>query len=191
MKFFDKKEEVLDVELTQYGKYLLSTGKFKPSYYAFFDNNILYDPEYGGTKYGQNAIDSAIRNDTPMLRSQYNFGGLDSRRARTIFQNNTERHFTFTNPMGTSDLISKYSPKWRLDALQGEFKSVATYMSASQQTLRIPQIDIDVEYEIALGVAGTPNVIEIDPELSSKIFSDSSYCCGRTRSFKNKVNCFV
>ena len=48
-------------------------------------------------------------------------------------------------------------------------------MSASQQTLRIPQIDIDVEYEIALGVAGTPNVIEIDPELSSKIFSDSSY----------------
>lgn len=175
MKFFDKKEEVLDIELTQYGKHLLSKGKFKPSYYAFFDNNVLYDPEYGGTVYSQNDIDPTIRENTPMLRTQHNFGELDSRTNRTIFQNNTERHFTFTNPIGTSDLISEYSPKWRLDALQGEFKSIASYMSASQQTLRIPQIDIDVEYELALGVAGSPNIIDIDPELSSKIFPDSSY----------------
>ena len=175
MKFFDKKEEVLDIELTQYGKHLLSKGKFKPSYYAFFDNNILYDPEYGGTKYGQNTIDSTIRENTPMLRSQHNFGDLESPTNRSIFQNNTERNFTFTNPLGTSDLISKYSPKWRVDALQGEFKSIATHMSASQQTLRIPQIDIDVAYELTLGVAGTPNVIDIDPELSSKTFPDSSY----------------
>ena len=51
MRFFDKKEEVLDIELTQYGKHLLSRGKFKPTYYAFFDNNVLYDPEYADTTY--------------------------------------------------------------------------------------------------------------------------------------------
>ena len=37
MTFFNKKEEVLDIELTPHGKGLLSQGKFRPSYYLFFD----------------------------------------------------------------------------------------------------------------------------------------------------------
>jgi hypothetical protein len=48
MEFFDTKEEVLDLQLTQYGKYLLSIGKLKPSYYAFFDDDIDYDTKYQG-----------------------------------------------------------------------------------------------------------------------------------------------
>ena len=47
MKFLNKQEQVIDLQLTQYGKYLLSTGKFKPVFYAFFDDGILYDPNYG------------------------------------------------------------------------------------------------------------------------------------------------
>ena len=43
MTFFNKKQEVLDIELTPYGELLLSEGVFKPEYYAFFDDNILYD----------------------------------------------------------------------------------------------------------------------------------------------------
>ena len=43
MSFFNKKEDVIDLQLTQYGKYLLSQGKLKPVYYAFFDDDILYD----------------------------------------------------------------------------------------------------------------------------------------------------
>ena len=35
MEFFDQKEEVIDVQLTQFGKHLLSKGRFKPEYYAF------------------------------------------------------------------------------------------------------------------------------------------------------------
>ena len=45
-KFLDKKEQVIDFKLTSYGRYLLSIGSFKPTYYAFFDNNILYDTKY-------------------------------------------------------------------------------------------------------------------------------------------------
>ena len=37
MKFFNKKEEVLDLQLTQYGKNRLSMGKFNPTFYAFFE----------------------------------------------------------------------------------------------------------------------------------------------------------
>ena len=43
MKFFNKKEDVIDLQLTQYGKYLLSQGKLKPEYYAFFDDDVIYD----------------------------------------------------------------------------------------------------------------------------------------------------
>ena len=40
MKFFNKKEDVLDIQLTQYGKHLLSKGELEPTYYAFFDDDV-------------------------------------------------------------------------------------------------------------------------------------------------------
>lgn len=48
MEFFDRKEEVLDVQLTQYGKHLLSMGRLKPAFYSFFDSDIDYDKQYQG-----------------------------------------------------------------------------------------------------------------------------------------------
>ena len=49
MAFFNKKEDVIDIELTQYGKYLLSKGKLKPAFYAFSDDEIVYDPSYNNS----------------------------------------------------------------------------------------------------------------------------------------------
>jgi hypothetical protein len=46
MTFFNRKEEVIDIELTQYGKLLLAKGKFKPKKYAFFDDDVIYDSQY-------------------------------------------------------------------------------------------------------------------------------------------------
>ena len=43
MAFLDRKEQVMDTQLTQYGKRLLAKGKFKPAYYAFYDDDIIYD----------------------------------------------------------------------------------------------------------------------------------------------------
>ncbi len=62
--FIDKKERVFDIELTSYGKYLLSVGKFKPSYYAFYDDNIIYDKQYAHSTAteNQNDIDARIKN---------------------------------------------------------------------------------------------------------------------------------
>ena len=57
----NKKEEVLDIELTPYGKYLLANGKMKPAYYAFFDDNIMYDAEYGGVEESQSEAKTAAR----------------------------------------------------------------------------------------------------------------------------------
>jgi len=73
MIFFNPKEDVLDIELTQYGKYLLSIGKWKPVYYAFFDNDILYDGAAGGIVESQNDIETRIQDNTPRLRTQHSF----------------------------------------------------------------------------------------------------------------------
>tara|TARA_Y100000310_G_C20625632_1_gene785727 strand:+ start:526 stop:1590 length:1065 start_codon:yes stop_codon:yes gene_type:complete len=78
-KFLDKKEQVYDIKLTSYGRYTLSIGTFKPTYYAFFDDNILYDSRYarigtleGGLSGGeepQNNVNKRIKQETPYLES--------------------------------------------------------------------------------------------------------------------------
>ena len=77
MQFFNQKEEVIDIQLTQFGKRLLSQGKFKPTYYAFYDNDILYDLNYanasGSYKETQNQTEKRILKETPRLKTQYMF----------------------------------------------------------------------------------------------------------------------
>ena len=43
MSFFDKKEDVLEIVLTPHGRSLLSKGKLMPAYYAFLDDDVIYD----------------------------------------------------------------------------------------------------------------------------------------------------
>tara|TARA_R110000824_G_scaffold171624_3_gene349283 strand:+ start:3363 stop:4424 length:1062 start_codon:yes stop_codon:yes gene_type:complete len=68
VEFFNKKEEVMDLQLTEYGKYLLSLGRFKPEFYAFYDDDILYNSQCAGFVERQNDTDGRIKNDTPSLK---------------------------------------------------------------------------------------------------------------------------
>lgn len=78
MTFFNKKEDVMKIELTPYGRRLLSKGQFSPIYYSFLDDNILYNPECGGiSETGLNAK-NRILNETPYLKPQTNYKGVES-----------------------------------------------------------------------------------------------------------------
>jgi len=77
LEFFDKKEEVLDIQLTQYGKHLLSLGKFKPTQYAFFDNDIIYDFAYASGSEQQNKAEERIK-EVPRTKTQYVFSGIET-----------------------------------------------------------------------------------------------------------------
>lgn len=79
-KILNKKERVYDLQLTGYAKYLLSVGKYKPVYYAFFDDNITYDIKYrrGGrdreaiaslAPEAQNSVNVRIKDETVFLGS--------------------------------------------------------------------------------------------------------------------------
>ena len=42
MTFFNKKTEVMQIEMTPYGRYLYSIGKFMPHSYEFVDDDVMY-----------------------------------------------------------------------------------------------------------------------------------------------------
>jgi hypothetical protein len=79
MAFFNKKQEVIDLKLTPYGEELLARGIFKPEYYAFFDDNILYDASgSAGITEVQNDAEPRIQEETPQIRTQSVFEGADT-----------------------------------------------------------------------------------------------------------------
>ena len=63
----------MDIELTSYGKQLLSRGLFKPAYYAFSDDGVLYDQKWMTDTTAteqQSEIEPRIQEETPRLKSQ-------------------------------------------------------------------------------------------------------------------------
>jgi hypothetical protein len=77
-KFLDKKERVIDFQLTPYGKHRLAVGKLKPAFYAFFDQGVLYDSEYGGFSEVQNNIHERIKNKTQFIEGILSFEELEN-----------------------------------------------------------------------------------------------------------------
>ena len=85
-KILDKKLSVYDFQLTNYGKYLMSVGQYAPKYYAFYDDNIVYDNMY--TKTGsalttpisesQNSIHERIKSSTPYIGTLTTFEDVDA-----------------------------------------------------------------------------------------------------------------
>jgi len=167
MEFFNKKEDVLEIKLTQYGKYLLSRGKFKPHYYAFFDDNILYDQQYSGrnTAEAQNQIEGRIQEDTPTLRTQYVYSGIETEIVKINeavrsgqemlgsdkIQPSAEKHFALSSPLGNSELGNKNAPALGVRFLNNEISSSTGYITGSYPTLKIPQLECHVIYETEVG----------------------------------------
>ena len=71
MSFFDQKQEVMDIQLTQFGKNLLSRGAFRPVYYQFFDDDILYNSSFANIEETQNETETRILKETPRLKTRH------------------------------------------------------------------------------------------------------------------------
>ena len=154
MEFFNKKEEVLDLQLTQYGKYLLSIGKLNPAYYTLHDDNVIYDSEFSQGTELQNEARVRIQSDTPILKTQYNFVSIDSMQSKASnFQDIKERTEVVSRPLATSNLGSDKIPSWNINALGGVFLTGSitptTPASGSSIVQEIPQIGAEVTYYIS------------------------------------------
>ena len=70
---------MLEFQLTEYGKRKLQLGRLNPTYYAFFDDAILYDSNYAGIADEiQNDVQPRIEEDTPAVRPQHVFSGREA-----------------------------------------------------------------------------------------------------------------
>jgi len=77
-KFLNKKEQVIDFQLTPYGRRKLSTGKMKPTYYQFYDDGVIYDSEFAGFDEEQNSIHPRIKNNTSYLHGILSFEEIEN-----------------------------------------------------------------------------------------------------------------
>ena len=65
----------MEVALTPYGRYMLSKGALNPTFYAFYDDDVIYDEQYANANADslphvekQNKIEGRIQEDTPKLK---------------------------------------------------------------------------------------------------------------------------
>lgn len=173
MSFFDKKEEVVEIQLTQYGKHLLSRGKFSPKLYAFFDDDILYDSQYAGITEEQSETQDRIEDGTPRLKTQYVFSSREKEVNRLtaslvsgrvdlqdrIIQPTAERHYALSAPIGTSALGSSQAPAWKINFLTGKINSSVEFVSGAMPTLTIPQLNLEpITYQTKIILGDVPDI---------------------------------
>ena len=189
MTFFNKKEEVLSLELTPYGRHLLSLGKLKPKYYSFFDDDIIYNLDSAGLSEDSSEIKTRILTDTPYIRPSINFESDE----RTITQNESylsvdkiqfpstnDKIYFMNKPLGTSDYNSLNSCALKATFIQNTISSSSNFINdATGGVQQIPQIDVDFRYNIQIKnekeETSRSDGVFLKPEIRSDSFSDGTY----------------
>ena len=164
MSFFNQKEDVLDIKLTQYGKRMLAKGKFFPLYYAFFDKGVIYNWDFCGEGEAQNEAEDRIKTGSPRLKTQYNFIGVETqftemkeiitdaekytdKQKKEMIQDTENTFFAIQNAVGTTQLDNEYNPSWKIDFYSESLSSASIEVSGNFKTpMKIPQLDAVLEY---------------------------------------------
>ena len=177
MEFFDKKQDVIHIELTQFGRHVLSKGLFKPEYYAFFDDNIIYDTRVLSGSEIQNDSEERIKS-TQRMKPQitntslekeffYNYSQMleeDANAQKKSFQRTAERNYFLPAALGTSKVNSPHAPAWSVEFLQGHLSGSSknlklTGSHGGETVLPIPQLETDVTIKFE-----STDAPEIEPE---------------------------
>jgi|ETNvirnome_6_100_1030635.scaffolds.fasta_scaffold00468_6 hypothetical protein len=186
MELFNKREDVIDLELTPYGELLLLEGVFKPTYYAFFDDEVLYDSRYAGIEVeAQNKIKDRIK-EVPRLKTQYLFTNTElpsvkiEDYAAKVFKGEITtldlvktanllpqekigalsyepmyylKLYTLPLPLGNCSFETEHAPAWDINLLYNNLDqqkdgtySVEIFSSSIHPTLKIPQMDVTIQY---------------------------------------------
>ena len=171
MSFFNRKEEVLEVQLTPHGRYLLSLGEFQPVYYSFFDDDIVYDSNYIGYSEEQNSTEDRIR-ETSRSHCQTTFRTTELNAANVYEYNNRklqnyfEREDALSSQLGTADYYSVNAPSWDVSFLKGKISTTSAVYSGSGPNYAVPQINTEhARYKKFVGPPGTQRPLFGDEDL--------------------------
>ncbi len=150
----------MQIEMTPYGRYLYSIGKFMPHSYEFVDDDVVY--KMSGSTETQEAAHSRILNETPKLKINRAFqdtsivpaspATISDKRwmLRRMDQRQAELY-----PLGRSSYSGSNIPLMQATMLQGSISgSQMTYTMARTigkgGDIHIPQIDVDLNFRAIL-----------------------------------------
>tara|TARA_B100000085_G_scaffold218006_1_gene202610 strand:+ start:32783 stop:33643 length:861 start_codon:yes stop_codon:yes gene_type:complete len=172
VSFFNSKEEVIDIKLTQFGKNLLSRGYFKPVYYRFFDDDILYDSDYANFAEHQNDTEIRILENTPRLKTRHvsypvEQSYLDEQEVADNTESDRRRHSLIFKeikrdldpliqerlllyPLHSKEIQNEKAPRIQVRTLDQRISGSITMLNLTSSGIikNIPQITINPEYRI-------------------------------------------
>ena len=150
----------------------MSKGNFKPEYYQFFDDDIIYDGNYGPGDEHQNNIQTRIK-DSIRLDVQYNVTSLEEKFSQEtkdiesgladLFQeikhsvNTTEKEKLLLYPLGDIAVGSQVPPMFSLAALEVEIHNSGSgeyFLTQSGIPGQIPQINFEPVHQVVRDVRG-------------------------------------
>jgi len=178
MTFFNKKEDVLKIELTPHGRKLLSQGKLMPKYYSFLDDDILYDGAQGGVSENNSQMKDRILSETPYMKPQTNYKGVDSSLSNE--DNKSEQVTYLQQKIGTNNTAETRAAGWNLTALLGDIESSEHVLSGSTTAVQpIPQLEFEVNYTMSVGNSADTELgiqgLVYNRELPTIVKSDGSF----------------
>jgi len=163
MAFFDKKQDVIDVKLTQFGKNLLARGFFKPTFYRFFDDGVLYNPDSANISETQKRSEERIQ-ESQRLKTQHLVTGVETRYEENQNLINSGSLRTFMEikrrqdplladkilkyPLESSRVDSQVAPRFSIDILESNISSSADTILVKGISLAVPQLNISSSYEL-------------------------------------------
>jgi hypothetical protein len=174
MSYFDNKEEVLSIELTPYGRKKLFSGGFRPVFYSFHDDNVIYDIT------NAQASDELQYSSSIRILEQSIF--LKPQRKYDLENTTINDTHTLNNLIGNSSLASDYAPAWSISIIKGAIDSFQEKYIAGEgvspifYNIDIPQINLkNIKSTIKYLTADTPKTqddIIFEDETGFRVIKD-------------------
>jgi hypothetical protein len=134
---FNKKQDVIDFQLTPLGKKHLREGTFEPSYYAFGDSDVTYDTRFFGVSGSQNqTIEDLEIKDRPRVVT---YPTLDT--DKNIFKDK----FYKPSILGNSQLGNNLYPAFELKLYSGKISGSISYTTSTFLNEKVPTVNIKMK----------------------------------------------
>jgi hypothetical protein len=176
MRFLNQKEEILDFQLTSYGKYLLSRGGIKPCYYAFLDDSMVYDSNCSFVSESLSDPDIRIRENSPQFQAQTTTDGIQTnflRNSETRAQKTYDKMFSSMKSLGNSSIGNSNFPAFSVNFYKTAIDDAQAYLSGSYANVQIPQIFSKLEYTVKIESSSSQKYDF--STLKSRLFEDGTF----------------
>ena len=145
MSFLDSKEQVIKITLSKHGKKQIAKGLFQPAYYAFLDDDIVYNASRIGISEIQNSASARIVEKTPKTSFIINSADLNVSKFN-MSTSKTKEEDLFQKAFGLSDsgLGDQNAPKFNYICLRNALSSSSTLKTVQSSSYEIPQLNFDL-----------------------------------------------